>query len=323
MMLNRTLFERGSPVAVAKAIPNPGIATQTITLDGSGSYHQDSSKNIVKWEWDFNADGIFDATGPIAQTSFAAIGNYPVTLRVTDDGSPAKTNETTITVRITQPPVAPTADAAGPYVFCFNDSGEAKAPFFLDGTKSINPDQGQKDPSCPGCPGDSITEYAWDLSGNQLFNDAFGPTPDVTNFFLNKGVGNYVIQLRVTDNSYNSYPSANPRMNLTGVDSAQVSVKAWNDPACFSCANIYYVYPKNKMVQINWKYAYAYDHFNIYRSTLSGGPYTLIGSTKSKGYLDYKVVNGTKYYYVVRPAALNGNEVCQSNEAFGTPMPIR
>jgi hypothetical protein len=57
-----------------------------------------------------------------------------------------------------------------------------------------------------------------------------------------------------------------------------------------------------------------------------GGPYALIGTTKSTYslYLDVTVKNGTTYYYVVREAALNGDEYCQSNETSATPtLPVR
>jgi hypothetical protein len=55
---------------------------------------------------------------------------------------------------------------------------------------------------------------------------------------------------------------------------------------------------------------------------VNGGPYAKIASTASNysTYLDATVVTGTTYYYVVRPAALNGNELCQSNEASATPV---
>jgi len=32
--------------AVAKAVPNPSVVGQTITLDGSESFHQDASKQL-------------------------------------------------------------------------------------------------------------------------------------------------------------------------------------------------------------------------------------------------------------------------------------
>jgi len=124
------LFESGVPVAVAKAVPNPALVGQVITLDGSDSYHQDPTKNIVSWEWDVNSDGIFEASGPFVTTTFATLGLFPVTLRVTDDNNPAKIAETIFTVMVTTPPAAPTADADGPYVFCPNTK-----PWFLDARK--------------------------------------------------------------------------------------------------------------------------------------------------------------------------------------------
>jgi hypothetical protein len=148
LMLNRMIFEAGAPVAVAKAIPNPGVVGQTITLDGSASFHQDSSKIIDSWEWDLNNDGIYDKAGPVVTTSFPALGTYPVTLRVTDNGVPENSDTTIINILITTPPVEPTADANGPYVLC-----PQAQPWFLDGTGSVNPDEGMGQ---PGAPGDTI-----------------------------------------------------------------------------------------------------------------------------------------------------------------------
>ncbi len=44
IMLNKTLFTGGQPVAVALATPNPALAGEMITLDGSQSYQQDQTK---------------------------------------------------------------------------------------------------------------------------------------------------------------------------------------------------------------------------------------------------------------------------------------
>jgi len=297
------------PVAVAEAIPNPGVVNGLITLNGSGSYHLNSARHIVSWEWDLNNDGIFEASGPVITASWPALGDYPVRLRVCDDGDPVLCAETVVTVRITIPPVEPTANAGGPYFFCPNIS-----KWFLDGRGSVNPDDGIH---LNGYPGDFIREYAWDLDGDNDFADAFGPTPEVTAYFTGKGPGSYNVQLRVTDNTAISWgPSYS---DLSDTDLAQVTVLGATDPAC-SCINDLTARIKDGKVQLVWTDTGA-TGYSIYRGTVSGGPYTKIGYTTSRysTYLDSQVVNGTTYYYVVREVALDENEVCQSNQVSATP----
>ena len=62
--------------------------------------------------------------------------------------------------------------------------------------------------------------------------------------------------------------------------------------------------------------------YNVYRSTVSGGPYTLLNTTPQTGltYSDSAVTVGATYYYVVR-ATLVGLESANSNEAHAT-IPI-
>jgi hypothetical protein len=313
LMLSPTLFEAGAPVAVAQAIPNPGVVGQMITLDGGASYHLDASKHVDSWEWDFDNDGVYDATGAQVMTSFPAVGDYPVTLRVTDDGSPEKVDTTVVTVRITLPPVAPTADAGGPYVFCPN------VGMFLDGTGSNNPDEGQGE---IGQPGDTIQTYLWDLDGNGDFADAAGPQPDVTGYFGGLGVGDYLVQLRVTDTTATSYPSSGLG-DLSDTDSAQVSVKAATDPAC-SCLTDLASRPKSGKVQLTWTDNGAH-HYNVYRGTTAGGPYSKIAETTSRysTYLDTTVVNEVTYFYVIRTAEASGRETCQSSETSAKPTATR
>jgi hypothetical protein len=310
IMLNRTVFASGQPVAVADGIPNPAVVGQMITLDGSASFHQDASKIIDSWEWDLDDDGVFDVSGPVVTTSFPALGDYPVTLRVTDDGVPEDSDETVLTVRVTTPPVAPTADADGPYVFC-----PQAEPWFLDGSGSVNPDEGASE---TGQPGDTIQAYQWDLDGDGQFDDAAGAQPDVTAYFLAVGTGDYLVQLKVTDTTGTSFPSSGMG-DLSDTDAAQVSVKDAADPACEACIDDLAARPKLTKIQLTWTHTGAH-HYNVYRSTVAGGPYVKIGATTStySTYLDTGLVTGVTYYYVVRPAALNDAELCQSNEASAT-----
>jgi hypothetical protein len=308
VMLNRTVFASGVPVAVCDAVPNPSVASQTINLSGAGSFHQDAGLSIVKWEWDLDDNGTYETPGVNAQVSFPAVGDYDVGLRVTDDATPPNTGTTICVIQVTTPPLAPTADAGGPYNFC------PEVAWFLDGTSSINPDDGQSE---PGQPADSIKDYAWELDGDNDFNDATGPNPDVSAFFAALGVGSYNIQLRVTDNTATSFPSSG-LPDLSDIDGGVVNVLEEGDPAC-QCVEDLTARPKDGKVQLVWSHTGA-TGYNVYRGTISGGPYLLIDSTAStySTYLDSTVVNGNTYYYIVRSLS-GGSEFCQSNETSATP----
>ena len=313
LMLGQTLFEAGSPVAVAQAAPNPGIAGQSISLNGTGSFHQDPERTIVAWEWDLDNDGTFETPGVSVAGSFPALGDYPVNLRVTDDSAQPRTAETTVIVRITLPPLPPTADAGGPYSFCPAQN------WFLDGSGSINPDEGQSE---PGAPGDTIQQYAWDLDGDGNFDDTFGSQPDVNGYFGARGVGDYLVNLRVTDTTSISYPSSG-QSDLTDTDAAQVRVRDAADAACTCIADLT-ARPKSGKVQLVWTDTGA-TLYNVYRGTTAGGPYQFLAATDSRysTYLDHTVVNDTQYYYVVRETLPNGAERCQSIEATATPAARR
>lgn len=324
MMLHKTLFESGVPVAVAKAVPNPAVAGQTITLDGSDSYHQDAGKSIVAWEWDLNSDGVFDASGPFVATSFPATGTYPIKLRVTDNNAPPKVVETSVSVLVTFPPLAPTADANGPYIFC----AEAK-PWFLDGRKSVNPDEGQSEPHAPPYPGDTIQKYEWDLNNDGVF-DLTGPTPDVTAFFTAAGPGSYLIRLKVTDTTSVSFPSSQ-LPDLSSIAFGQVVVpdllrdqngQVIQPPKSCLCVDLAAT-ALLKDIKLTWTEYAGMHHYNVYRSTVSGGPYLLVGSvlaTAPREFIDHPGVLNQVYHYVVRPAAANDDEICQSNQASAEPL---
>ncbi len=60
--------------------------------------------------------------------------------------------------------------------------------------------------------------------------------------------------------------------------------------------------------------------YNVYRSTISGGPYTMIvHATTNRTYLDNTVQNGTAYYYVVTALNILGEESTYSTEVVARP----
>ncbi|MBN2320579.1 MAG: VCBS repeat-containing protein [Acidobacteria bacterium] len=72
-------------------------------------------------------------------------------------------------------------------------------------------------------------------------------------------------------------------------------------------------------VQLTWEYSGG-DSYNIYRSFVSGGPYSLIANTTStySTYLDTGLTVGTTYYYKIAEV-VDGEEVCFSQEVEITP----
>ena len=61
--------------------------------------------------------------------------------------------------------------------------------------------------------------------------------------------------------------------------------------------------------------------YNLFRSTTSGGPYSILNGTllTTSDYSDTSVTNGTTYYYVATAVDLVGNESADSSEASATP----
>ncbi len=64
-------------------------------------------------------------------------------------------------------------------------------------------------------------------------------------------------------------------------------------------------------------------NYNVYRSTTSGGPYTLIASPTVNSYSDTGLAPGTTYHYVVSAVDTSGNEGQKSGEASGTTSEAR
>ncbi len=60
------------------------------------------------------------------------------------------------------------------------------------------------------------------------------------------------------------------------------------------------------------------DHYNVYRSTISGGSYDLVASPATNSYSDVGLAASTTYYYVVTAVDVAGNEGTPSAEVSGT-----
>jgi len=209
------------PVANAGG-PYPDInPSQTVTLDGSKSLHQDPAKQIIKWCWDFDAsNGLWwdtkpapdageGACGITVNTSYPDVGHdqiYTITLQVTDNSSPTPMTDTdTATVEVTTGNVPPVAVTNGPW------SGLPNTIITFDGSASYDPNSGPP-------LNDEIVSYEWDLNADGSFNGAEDGTPDLVLGYkkVTKSFP-FPISLPATLKVTDSY-------GLTGTSSAQYNI---------------------------------------------------------------------------------------------------
>ena len=102
------------PVAAFTVSASSGAAPLTVAFDAAGSHDPDGT--ITSYQWDWNNDGTYDATGQTATHTFgvADSGVQTVRLKVTDNGGASTT--TTSLIKVGVPPTvtinSPTAGTA-------------------------------------------------------------------------------------------------------------------------------------------------------------------------------------------------------------------
>ena len=170
-------------IASLSASPASSFPNQAITFQGSTS---DPDGYIVRHEWDFDADGVYDmntGTDPGAVYSYGSPGTYRAALRVTDNGGASVTTETEI--RISDP------GGSSPPLSVSLSAEPASGPAPLQVTLSaVSADQ--EGP---------IVSYEWDFDGNGTY-EASTTTSPVSNTYENQGT--YEVKVRVTDSYGNS-----------------------------------------------------------------------------------------------------------------------
>jgi PKD repeat protein len=162
------------PVAGLALQPGTGSAPLNVLLDGSAS--SDSDGSLVRYDYDVNADGIWDAydAGPAVHWNFTQPGDYSVRLRVTDNQGGQSSIERQLHVNAVPQAVidasATTAQAGSTITFSAAGSSDA------DGM---------------------IVKYEWDADGNGSFELNKGSDPVLQILFPT--VGTFTVRLRVTD----------------------------------------------------------------------------------------------------------------------------
>jgi PKD repeat protein len=172
--LTYNVTPNSAPLASFTATPSSGNVPVAVSFNASAST---DDSGIASYEWDFNGDGTWDATGVTATYLYTVPGLFPVKLRVTDGGG--KTNTAVSNVRATTtggfvPPIALFTPSA--------NAGSAPLTVAVTALQSSDPDG-------------SIASYAWDFTGDGV-TDATG---SATAWNYVSG-GNQTIRLTVTDN---------------------------------------------------------------------------------------------------------------------------
>jgi len=160
------------PIANANGsyVGNEGSA---ITFNASGSYDPDGT--IVLYEWDFDGDGVYDASSTTSTITHVWGDDYSgtISLRVTDNDGLTDTDSTTVTVNNVPPIASATND--GP-----KDEGTP-----------VTVNTSQVDPGA-----DTFTySFDWNNDGNYEIVDQASPSAQYT--FMDDGI--YTVGIRIKD----------------------------------------------------------------------------------------------------------------------------
>ncbi|MGQ3331037.1 PKD domain-containing protein [Halorubrum sp. FL23] len=139
------------PTAAFDFSPASPTAGQSISFDASASTDDGT---VDSYEWDFNDDGTMEKSGEQTSYTFETSGEYPVTLRVTDDAGQSSTSKRTVSVSRENAP--PTAS------FTYTPSNPTTADEIEFDASSSSDDEG-------------ISAYEWDFTGDNS-TDSTGQT---------------------------------------------------------------------------------------------------------------------------------------------------
>jgi outer membrane protein assembly factor BamB len=206
--INVTAVGNNSPMADLQPPMATGDAPLTVYFNASGSNAGgDAGDSIVKYEWDFDGDGIFDGYGQSATVShvYTQPGVYAAKVRVTDSAGNQAADTSTVNVNTpgNSAPVAdlqpPTASGNAPYTVNFNAGGSSDS----DGT---------------------IVKYEWDFDGDGNY-DGYGADATISHTYTTAGV--FTAKLRVTDDdSAQSTDASSITVNVPGNSSPTASLSA-------------------------------------------------------------------------------------------------
>jgi PKD repeat protein len=152
------------PVADFAYAPVSPVVGQPVTFDAAASVDFDGP--LVRFAWDFDADGNPDAEGVTVEWTFSAPSSYDVAVTVTDEAGMSDTAVYAVEVKAV-PQILPASPGTPSAHFVYTPvvprAGDAVR---FDASSSVNPVHGTLD-------------YAWDFDGNGT-SDGDGPISEWT-----------------------------------------------------------------------------------------------------------------------------------------------
>ena len=167
------------PPVVKLSGPDMAIIGTAVSFDGSASFDPDGG--TLSYAWNFGDGNVSSEASPMH--TYNIIGNYSVTLTVTDDEGDSAT--ATSMVEASDNRKDPIAIIAGPA------SGRVNTPINFDGSGSTDPDGG------------ALTAYAWDF-GDGTTSTEISPQKTYT------ATGAFTVKLTVTDDEGDTAMATSP-----------------------------------------------------------------------------------------------------------------
>ncbi len=166
------------PVAIGFYLWDNHKVNQPVTFTAGFSYDPDGE--IVKYEWDWENDGIYDEEGVNVVHTWTDPGIYYVNLKVTDNGG--------LTDDMSDDPIETEIKLPDPVAIAYADDyqPDTNQTVTFHGENSYDPDGGD------------IQLYEWDFDFDGEFQaDVAGPDPTAEHQY--PFAGDYYVNLRVTD----------------------------------------------------------------------------------------------------------------------------
>src|SRR5213075_2212686 len=187
------------PTASLVVTPGAGNAPLAVTADGSGSLDPEGGR-IASYRFDFG-DGtvVGPQSDPTAAHTYAALGNWTVTLTVTD--SLGAVGSATAAIGVTPPNQPPSAS-----LVVTPGAGNAPLAVTADGSGSLDPEGG------------SVASYRFDFGDGTVV----GPQPGATAAHT-YAAGHWTVTLTVTDS-----------LGAVGSAAAAIRVKPQKQPPAAS-----------------------------------------------------------------------------------------